>query len=159
MILYVSTRGLVYEDYKRAFNTRTSAPHLQHFPVTETGEMLLPSMTHFLRVWRTSKELKHIVLRKFMKSRYVRNARLSARENAFVIVLRKKRNLSSSVSPIVSWFVTNVPRTISEERWESSYRPTTSRLLLMEQIKLHTPCLILLPKTKQCPRHTSCLCI
>ena len=64
IILYVSTRAQVYAQYESEFN---EGKRNEYYPVTCTGDMVLPSKPYFFRVWRNHPDLKKIVLRKFMK--------------------------------------------------------------------------------------------
>lgn len=64
IILYVAKRAQVYAQYEKEFR---AGERIRFFPLTADGELMLPSKSYFLRVWRTHPDLKKIVLRKFMK--------------------------------------------------------------------------------------------
>jgi hypothetical protein len=66
VILSVAKRLEVYESYANDFEMEA----FFYFPKKKIDGVLtyfLPSRTHFMRCWRTQKELKHIVLRKYLR--------------------------------------------------------------------------------------------
>jgi len=63
IMLYVASRVAVYEAYAEDFVSGRS----QLFPAHRSGTAFLPSQSYFLRIWRTTQSLQHIVLRKFLK--------------------------------------------------------------------------------------------
>ncbi len=62
IILSIPARKLVYEAYENDFKL---GAHF-YFP-QKKGEYFLPSLSYFMRCWRTNPRLKNIVLRKYLR--------------------------------------------------------------------------------------------